>query len=145
MLPLLSRARSAGVTVYLSTPSMGDLSALGEDFQQAVIENINRFVIFRQNSPKSAEMVADIVGTRQTVIQTERTRGRLGTDEASNTLAREYIINPDEIKSLPAQMAFYIAKDENKVYKFVNDWVKKKEEKNNFGDYGTSKKALLGV
>lgn len=52
MLPLLSHARSAGVTIYLSTPSMGDLSALGEDLQQAVIENINRFVIFRQNSPK---------------------------------------------------------------------------------------------
>ena len=101
MLALLSRARSAGVTVYLSTQSMGDLSALGEDFQQAVIENINRFVIFRQNSPKSAEMVADIVGTRQTVTQTERTTGGLGTDEASNTLAREYLINPDEIKVLP--------------------------------------------
>ena len=124
MLALLSRARSAGVTVYLSTQSMGDLSALGEDFQQAVIENINRFVIFRQNSPKSAEMVADIIGTRQTVTQTERTTGGLGTDEASNTLAREYLINPDEIKSLPAQTAFYVAKDENKVYKFVNDWVK---------------------
>lgn len=122
MLALLSRARSAGVTVYLSTQSMGDLSALGEDFQQAVIENINRFVIFRQNSPKSAEMVADIVGTRQTVTQTERTTGGLGTDEASNTLAREYLINPDEIKVLPAQTAFYVAKDENKVYKFVNDW-----------------------
>ncbi|PDX60045.1 type IV secretory system conjugative DNA transfer family protein, partial [Faecalibacterium langellae] len=122
MLALLSRARSAGVTVYLSTQSMADLSALGEDFQQAVIENINRFVIFRQNSPKSAEMVADIVGTRQTVTQTERTTGGLGTDEASNTLAREYLINPDEIKVLPAQTAFYVAKDENKVYKFVNDW-----------------------
>ena len=42
MLALLSRARSAGVTVYLSTQSMGDLSALGEDFQQAVIENIKK-------------------------------------------------------------------------------------------------------
>lgn len=67
-------------------------------------------------------MVADIVGTRQTVTQTERTTGGLGTDEASNTLAREYLINPDEIKVLPAQTAFYVAKDENKVYKFVNDW-----------------------
>lgn len=124
MLTLLARARSAGVTVYLSTQSMGDLSALGDDFQQSVIENINRFVVFRQNSPKSAEMVADIVGTRQTVTQTERTTGGLGTDEASNTLAREYLINPDEIKALPAQTAFYVAKDENKVYKFVNDWVK---------------------
>lgn len=124
MLALLSRARSAGVTVYLSTQSMGDLSALGEDFQQAVIENINRFVIFRQNSPKSAEMVADIVGTRQTVTQTERTSSGLATDEASNTLAREYLINPDEIKALPAQTAFYVAKDESKVYRFVNEWAK---------------------
>lgn len=80
MLALLARARSAGVTVYLSTQSMGDLSALGDDFQQSVIENINRFVVFRQNSPKSAEMVADIIGTRQTVTQTERTRGGLATE-----------------------------------------------------------------
>ncbi|WP_270315799.1 type IV secretory system conjugative DNA transfer family protein [Streptococcus infantarius] len=129
MLALLSRARSAGVTVYLSTQSMGDLSALGDDFQQAVIENINRFVIFRQNSPKSAEMVADIVGTRQTVTQTERTTSGLATNEASNTLAREYLINPDEIKALPAQTAFYIAKDESKVYRFVNDWAKKPVQK----------------
>ena len=38
--------------------------------------------------PKSAEMVADIIGTRQTVTQTERTSGGLATEEASNTLAR---------------------------------------------------------
>lgn len=128
MLALLARARSAGVTVYLSTQSMGDLSALGDDFQQSVIENINRFVVFRQNSPKSAEMVADIIGTRQTITQTERTSGGLATEEASNTLAREYLINPDEIKALPSQTAFYVAKDENKVYKFVNEWAKGPEK-----------------
>ena len=132
MLALLSRARSAGVTVYLSTQSMGDLSALGDDFQQSVIENINRFVVFRQNSPKSAEMVADIIGTRQTVTKTERTSGGLATEEASNTLAREYLINPDEIKALPSQNAFYVAKDKNKVYKFVNEWAKEPELKRSF-------------
>ena len=132
MLALLARARSAGVTVYLSTQSMGDLSALGDDFQQSVIENINRFVVFRQNSPKSAEMVADIIGTRQTVTQTERTSGGLATEEASNTLAREYLINPDEIKALQSQTAFYVAKDENKVYKFVNEWAKEPEPKRSF-------------
>ena len=132
MLALLARARSAGVTVYLSTQSMGDLSALGDDFQQSVIENINRFVVFRQNSPKSAEMVADIIGTRQTVTQTERTSGGLSTEEASNTLAREYLINPDEIKALQSQTAFYIAKDENKVYKFINEWAKEPEKKRSF-------------
>lgn len=126
MLSLLSRSRSANVTLYLSTQGFGDLSELGEGFTNSVVDNTNRFVVFRQNSAESAEKVADIAGTVETVTRTERSSMGQSTEESSNTLAHEYRLNPSEIKDLPNHTAFYIIKGEHgtEVHRFMNEWKK---------------------
>jgi len=107
---LFGRGRGAWLSQLLGTQEAGDLgladlNALGggSGFKNQVGGNIEGLICGRQNMPDSAELVAQIAGTRGAWITTQQTNGpaaRLTTGLGSRTRGREYAIHPDDIKSL---------------------------------------------
>lgn len=110
ILSILSRARSSESVAYLSTQSVQDLTAVGPEFRDACFDNISRFMFYRQNSPEAAETVAALIGTRSAVQETLRSSASLSMGEASNRLVHEFIVAPDEIKTLPNQCGIMMDK-----------------------------------
>jgi len=118
LIDLLNKSRSAGVTCIPATQSLADLEYIaGEPFKNQIIENCNNYIIMRQNSAKSAEEWANIIGTRQTMdvtYQIEQSGAvSSSTGYGSARLVREYKYHPDDIKSLRVGEAVYLSKDEN--------------------------------
>ena len=103
ILSILSRARSSESVAYLSTQSVQDLTAISPEFRDACFDNISRFFFYRQNSPEAAETVASLIGTRPAIQETLRSSEAMSMGEASNRLVHEFIVTPDEIKTLPNQ------------------------------------------
>jgi type IV secretory pathway TraG/TraD family ATPase VirD4 len=119
LIDLINKSRSAGVTCIPATQSLADLEYIaGEAFKNQIIENCNNYIIMRQNSAKSAEEWANIIGTRQTMDVTYQIEqsGQVSasTGYGSARLVREYKYHPDEIKELKTGEAIYLSKDEDK-------------------------------
>ena len=119
LIDLINKSRSAGVTCIPATQSLADLEYIsGEAFKNQIIENCNNYIIMRQNSAKSAEEWANVIGTKQTMDVTYQIQqsGQISsaTGVGSARLIREYKYHPDDIKSLKTGEAVYLSKDENK-------------------------------
>ena len=119
LIDLINKSRSAGVTCIPATQSLADLEYIsGEAFKNQLIENCNNYIIMRQNSAKSAEEWANIIGTKQTIditYQIEQSgRSSSATGLGSARLVREYKYHPDDIKTLKTGEAVYLSKDQNK-------------------------------
>lgn len=119
LIDLINKSRSAGVTCIPATQSLADLEYIaGEAFKNQIIENCNNYIIMRQNSAKSAEEWANIIGTKQTMditYQIEQSgRSSSSTGLGSARLVREYKYHPDDIKTLRTGEAIYLSKDQNK-------------------------------
>jgi hypothetical protein len=105
---LFSRARGANLSILLGTQELSDLEDMDASFGvggilKKVVGNIEALIAFRQNVPRSAELVAEIAGTRGAWITTQQTSGHgagLHTGMGSRVRGREFIIHPDEIKRL---------------------------------------------
>ncbi len=127
LIDLINKSRSANVTCIVATQSLADLEyAYGEAFKEQIIENCNNYIIMRQNSAKSSEQWAKIIGTKRTMevtYQIEQNKEySAGTGLGSAKLVREFIYHPDDIKALRTGEAIYLSKDEHvhakiKVYK----------------------------
>jgi type IV secretory pathway TraG/TraD family ATPase VirD4 len=93
---LFGRARSAGVSLLLGTQELSDLRLPGrEQLLEQVLGNLSGLIAHRQVVPASAELTARLAGTRG-AWRTTWNRGGRGT----RTRVREYLIGPDEVKSL---------------------------------------------
>jgi type IV secretory pathway TraG/TraD family ATPase VirD4 len=119
LIDLINKSRSANVTCIPATQSLADLEYIaGEAFKNQIIENCNNYIIMRQNSAKSAEEWANIIGTKQTMEVTyqieQSNQLSASTGKGSAKLVREYKYHPDDIKSLRTGEAVYLSKDQNK-------------------------------
>ena len=87
----------------------------GEAFKQQLVENCNNYIVMRQNSAKSAEEWANILGTRQTIEITHQLGNKqnisVPTGYGSAKRTRKYHYHPDEIKELRTGEAIYMSKD----------------------------------
>jgi type IV secretory pathway TraG/TraD family ATPase VirD4 len=122
LIDLINKSRSAGVTCIPATQSLADLEYIsGEAFKNQIIENCNNYIIMRQNSAKSAEEWANIIGTKQTMEVTYQIQQSGNTSSSTGAgsarVVREYKYHPDDIKSLKTGEAVYLSKDENKTAK----------------------------
>jgi type IV secretory pathway TraG/TraD family ATPase VirD4 len=119
LIDLINKSRSANVTCIPATQSLADLEYIsGEAFKNQLIENCNNYIIMRQNSAKSAEEWANIIGTKQTMEVTyqieQSNQVSSSTGKGSARVVREYKYHPDDIKSLKTGEAVYLSKDQNK-------------------------------
>ena len=102
---LFGRARAAGMSLVLVTQELADLRAVDAELLEQVIGNVEAVIAHRQNVPASAELVAQIAGTRLVWNRTEQLERSVPTGRATRTRGREYVIHPDAIKALPVGCA----------------------------------------
>ena len=118
---LINKSRSANVTCISATQSLADLEYnVNDAFKQQIIENCNNYLVMRQNSAKSAEEWANILGTRETLEIThqlgERSNINTSTGYGTAKRVRKYLYHPDDIKSLKTGTAIYMSKDISEHY-----------------------------
>jgi Type IV secretion-system coupling protein DNA-binding domain len=94
---LFGRARSAGISLLLATQELSDLRLPGsEHLLEQVLGNLTSLIAHRQVVPDSAELIARLAGTRGAWSTSWNRDGR-GTRKRM----REYLLAPDQVKSLP--------------------------------------------
>jgi type IV secretory pathway TraG/TraD family ATPase VirD4 len=123
LIDLINKSRSANVTTICATQSLADLETVaGDPFKQQIIENCNNYIVLRQNSAKSAEEWAEVIGTRQTMEVTYQLRqnngaqnspynGDMTTGYGSAKRVREFLYHPDDIKSFKTGQGVYLSRD----------------------------------
>ena len=118
LIDLINKSRSAGVTCICATQSLADLeTAVGEAFKHQIIENCNNYIVMRQNSFTSAEEWAKTLGTQEKMQLTYQLNEREETGMGTAKRVREFIIHPDEIKSLKTGMGVFLSRDNGKCEK----------------------------
>lgn len=122
ILSLLSKAREPGIRCILATQSLSDLEPVASE---RIIENCNSYLVLRQNNPKSAQIFAEVFGTKLAQSITNQTEGIDFTGQGTVTENHEFLVNPNEIKNLPNLVGYYYQKgikDIPRIFKikFVN-------------------------
>jgi type IV secretory pathway TraG/TraD family ATPase VirD4 len=112
---LLNKARSANVSLTLAHQSLGDLVNISESFRDQVLDNTNCKVLFRVDSPDTADYLARLIGTRTSQKKTNQTQGSsiLGDSNTGKGTVRdteEFIVSPNDIKRLERGQAIVITK-----------------------------------
>ena len=93
---LFGRARSAGVSLVLGTQELSDLRPPGrERLLEQVMGNLSVLIAHRQVVPESAEMVAELAGTRGTWRTSRHSDGR-----STRTRTSEGVLDPGEVMNL---------------------------------------------
>jgi type IV secretory pathway TraG/TraD family ATPase VirD4 len=108
---LLSRARGAGFSVCLAAQTLADFSVTSPELASRVIGNLNAMVVGRMNDATEAEWVAKVGGTKDSWTTTQRTNLILPANEGTRTLDRDFIVHPDQIKTLRRGEAAVITLD----------------------------------
>ncbi len=97
---LFGRARSAGLSLLLATQELADLRAAGDQLLEQVLGNVETVVAHRQSVPDSAELIAQLAGTRESWSKTYQLSHGIATGRSTRTPGREYVIHPEAIKAL---------------------------------------------
>ena len=100
----LDRARSSGISVLVAHQELCDLNRISPEFAGRLMGNMAASYIFLQKRPESAEILAKTAGTKLVLKKTEATEKflffDLPTGKKSSREVEEFIIHPNEIKSL---------------------------------------------
>jgi hypothetical protein len=117
VLRVLSRSRSAGISVLLATQGLADLGEVGpeagsEALGRRVLSQLDFTVAHRQPEPEAAAILASVAGTRPVWVTTRRIDSRIGLGANDNTgtrtREREFVRHPDEFKGLGVGEAIVI-------------------------------------
>ncbi len=97
---LLSRARSAGISMVLCTQGPLDwVDKDGDDFAK-LAQNTNVAVFMRQGEPRAAEMCADYIGKAKFMDVTYSQRDDALMNAGSVRENEDHIVSPDELRNL---------------------------------------------
>ena len=107
----LNKGRSSGFLVTLAHQTLSDLIKVSPTFEGQVTGNINTQIVFRLNSADDCEKLARSFGTKSVVSSTYQTAGGMATGTASNRVAQEFRVHPDEIKRLKTGQCVFVMKD----------------------------------
>jgi hypothetical protein len=98
---LLSRARSAGIAMVLCTQGPMDwIDPKGGNAFATLSQNTNVCIVMSQGEPKSAELLAEYIGKQKTLNTMQKMVDDKLVDSGSAREALDYIIQPDELRSL---------------------------------------------
>ena len=116
---LYARARSAGGAVLLATQDLdADLESVSPQFAAAVRTNANMWLVLRQTRGEAADAIARDIGSRlawKETLQVEDDWDVLGGLHAASGVGSlrevdEFILHPNQIKSLPQGGAYLVIK-----------------------------------
>ncbi|HXF00090.1 MAG TPA: TraM recognition domain-containing protein [Solirubrobacterales bacterium] len=131
VLRVLSRSRSAGVSVLLATQGLADLGEVAMDtgseaFSRRVLTQLDFTIAHRQPEPHSASLLASVAGTRPVWVTTRRIDSRLSLQAKDNTgtrtREREFVRHPDEFKTLATGEAIVIEPASSRAAARVRVW-----------------------
>jgi hypothetical protein len=130
VLRVLSRSRSAGVSVVLATQGLADLDDAGGRteggaFAKRVLTQLDFLIAHRQPESQSAEVLATMTGTRPVWVTTRRVDSRFSDPKdstGSRTREREFVRHPDEFKTLAVGEAIVIEPASSRAAERVRVW-----------------------
>ena len=105
---LFGRARAAGFSLLLATQELADLRVAGDGLADQVLGNLAALVAHRQTVPDSAELIARVGGTAAVWSTTRRIGHDAPNGDGSRTRRREYVVDPELIRTLPRGTAAVI-------------------------------------
>jgi conjugal transfer pilus assembly protein TraD len=102
---LFARARSAGISLILSTQELVDLKSAGDgSLRDQTLGNVASVIAHRQNVPESAELIAQMAGTTPRWITTQQTSeslfGSSHSGRGSRRRGYEFDVHPSRVKQL---------------------------------------------
>jgi type IV secretory pathway TraG/TraD family ATPase VirD4 len=114
VISLLARGRESGASVLLATQELADLDRAAPGLRDQVLGNTAVKLAHRQDVPASAQTIAQMAGTQWAWDETERIGSwLLGHSHAGRGTRRQveqFVVHPNEIKSLPTGRAVLITK-----------------------------------
>ena len=112
VISLLARGRGAGVSILLATQELADLDRAAPGLRDQVLGNTRLKLVHRQDVPASAHTIAQIAGTetvwQHTFALSGGLLGQYDTSRGTRREAEQYIVHPNEIKSLRTGQAVVI-------------------------------------
>ncbi len=110
---LLARGRESGLSVLLATQELADLERAAPGLRDQVLANTAVKIAHRQDVPSSAQTVAQMAGTVKVWEETQQLGGLFGpfaTGRGSRREVEQFVVHPNEIKSLRTGEAVVITK-----------------------------------
>lgn len=112
---MINKSRSAGFCCLVATQELADLSAAGGDeLIGQIIGNTNVKITHRQDVPSSAELLAEVVGTKVVFDHARNVQttilGDMGTGLSNIRQVEEYRVHPNTLKNLGQGQAVVIKK-----------------------------------
>ncbi|MGE5605403.1 MAG: type IV secretory system conjugative DNA transfer family protein [Bacteroidota bacterium] len=110
----LNKSRSTGIAIHIAHQSYGDLKQVNPSFVDQVTDNTNIKMVFRVNSPDTAEAFSTQLGTETTWKETEMIDKSLLLQrqgpKGSLREVEEFVVHPNVIKRLPMGRAIIFGK-----------------------------------
>jgi conjugal transfer pilus assembly protein TraD len=114
VIALLARGRESGVSVLLATQELADLDRAGRGLRDQVLGVTAVKIAHRQDVPASAQTIAQMAGTTKVWEPTYQIGrgpfGRYETGRGTRRAVDQFIVDPNEIKSLKTGDAVLITK-----------------------------------
>jgi type IV secretory pathway TraG/TraD family ATPase VirD4 len=114
LISLFARSREAGIGVLAATQEMADFDRVAPGLRDQVLGNTAFKVAHRQDVPSSAQTVAQMAGTEKAWEYTEQVGGALlggyRSGRGTRRLGEQFVIHPNEIKTLRTGQAVLVSK-----------------------------------
>jgi conjugal transfer pilus assembly protein TraD len=114
LISLFARSREASIGVLAATQEMADFDRVAHGLRDQVLGNTAFKIAHRQDVPSSAQTVAQIAGTEETWQETEQLSGsvfgRYSNGRGTRRRTEQFVIHPNEIKTLGTGQAVLISK-----------------------------------
>jgi conjugal transfer pilus assembly protein TraD len=114
VLALFARGREAGLGVLAATQELADFDRAAPGLRDQVLGNTAIKLAHRQDVPSSAQTIAQLAGTEKVWEETQRIGGPLvggrGTGGGTRRQTEQFIVHPNEVKTLRTGEAVLISK-----------------------------------
>ncbi|MDQ6819958.1 MAG: DUF853 family protein [Actinomycetota bacterium] len=107
---LLARGRESGLSVLLATQELADLDRAAPGLRDQIVGNTAVKIAHRQDVPSSAQTVAQMAGTVKVWEETQQLGGPLSHVRGTRRQVEQFVVHPNEIKSLRTGEAVLITK-----------------------------------
>lgn len=105
---VVNKSRSLGGTNILSTQTIADMDVVNENIRRSVIGNMHGFYLLKQADDKSAETLANAIGTKKKAEITSKLDSFGKTGDGTSKIVDEFKVHPNDLKELPLGVGYWI-------------------------------------
>lgn len=95
---VVNKSRSLGGTNILSTQTVADMDVVNENIRRSVIGNMHGFYLLKQADDKSAETLANAIGTKKKAEITSKLDSFGKTGDGTSKIVDEFKVHPNDLK-----------------------------------------------